>query len=83
MCKMKYVLNRNSGRFLLFPEFVGHSSVNNIGADSAGFLNLGFERDECKNPIPIVSCFGNSVSLKLTSHSEDSEIITRALRIRF
>lgn len=82
MRKMKYVLNVNTGHFLLIPDIgMQHSDVFGVEKwTNAGFVNFDDARDECGNVVIIAICFGKSVSLNLESGPKDSEIISRAMK---
>lgn len=80
--KMKYLYNKETMKFLIFPDFINHSDMNTIRATSAGFLHF-FQYENSMSPQQLgVECYGESVSLKLKSDSEDSEKLTFSMRMR-
>lgn len=75
MKKMKYVLNENTGHFLLFPSDNGmtHSDVCMVEKwTNAGFVCIS-EKDGT------VECFGESVSLGIKTGNRDSIIINHGI----
>jgi hypothetical protein len=82
MRKMKYVLNNRNDHFLLIPDIgMKHSDARGESWTNAGFVNFDTSgRDECGNVIVKALCYGESVTLKLSSGLMDSEIITKALK---
>jgi hypothetical protein len=70
--------------FVIFPNWVDHSAIvsgydNLMGKEpvSAGFCSISQDKDFQ----PVITCWGESVSLKLKSNPEkDSRYINRALR---
>lgn len=75
--KMKYINFKNIG-LVIFETTVTHSDMKNmIGMEpiSAGFCSMP-NKDECGNE---ARCFGESVSLKLSSTPEDTETLKRRL----
>lgn len=57
---------------VLFPRGINHSDIlfNNKKPTSAGFCKINMIDGEL-----FIRCFGESLSLKLKSHSEDVDII--------
>lgn len=78
MQSMKYVLNRNNGKFVLFPAEIGmkHKDINGNWTN-AGFVRLTIDY-KGKGDIE-VQCYGKSVSLNLCAGSEDADIISKSL----
>lgn len=71
MRKNKYI--RTKSTFIIFSEPLKHSEINPISdLISAGFCH--FDSIEQK-----WMCYGDSVSLKLKSLSEDSELLTKQM----
>lgn len=81
MRKMKYVLNKDTGHFLLIPDIgMNHSSVPGNWT-SAGFVSFDTNgRDDCGNVIVRPIVFGQSITLGLASRPEDAEIIYRGIK---
>lgn len=73
---LKYVLNKETMHFHLFPEYMNHSSIAGDW-DTAGYCRI-FQDDD--NQIA-VSCYGRSESLGLSSDGpEDSKFLSERLR---
>lgn len=73
MSRMKYINFKNIG-IVIFGGHVSHSDMAQLIGDkpvSAGFFNAG--------DTDYVSCYGESVSLKLTSDPADTEQLRRIL----
>jgi len=68
MAKLKYVRTKEYNSIIIFPTLINHSEFKNLDIISAGF---------CYVNTTTVECFGESVSLKLKSLPEDSEIATK------
>jgi hypothetical protein len=66
--KHKYVRLKKYDEIIIFPVIIDHSDFKNFGVISAGFCYV--EKDQ-------VLCFGESVSLKLKSKEEDTDIATK------
>lgn len=67
---------------ILFPDFIAHSDMRHLFKDnptSAGFVSVGFTRDEHGGLVQKVSAYGKSVSMKLESKPEDVREIEKAL----
>jgi|WetSurMetagenome_2_1015567.scaffolds.fasta_scaffold06619_11 hypothetical protein len=80
MCKMKYVLNKDSLEFVLIPNIGMHHSDVRGNWTSAGFVNLVTdEKDEYGQSIIRPVCYGKSISLDLESHKEDEDIIYKGM----
>jgi hypothetical protein len=69
--KMKYVRMKRCDEIIIFPEVIQHKDFNKFEIVSAGFCYIHTGEQ------PKIVCFGESVSLNLTSKEEDSEIATR------
>lgn len=81
--KLKYILDQY-GNFALFSKVNTHSDTAKgfySKPVSAGFCNLvrGSNGGKTQGHIIFVDCYGESVSLKLASRKEDSEIITNKI----
>jgi hypothetical protein len=66
--KLKYVRLAEYDEIIIFPMILEHSTFKYLNPISAGFCYI----DDGK-----VSCFGNSVSLKLNSMEDDSKLATK------
>ncbi len=83
MKDMKYVMNKDECKFLLIPDIgMKHSDV--VGNwTSAGFVSFHFDGvDECGNPKITPVCYGESVSLGLKSHVDDSKLMFISMKNR-
>jgi hypothetical protein len=79
-CKMKYILNQDSGQFFLIPMHMNHSDAIGIRPTHAGFVKFNLKQDACGNNYIQALCFGESVSLKLKSDPDtDADIISRGI----
>jgi len=77
--EMKYVLDRDSLKFVIFSVSIKHSDMGRYWT-SAGFCRI-YTND---NGELAVSCYGRSDSLGLISDGpEDSEFLTNAIREMF
>jgi hypothetical protein len=82
--KLKYILTK-SGAFVIFHPVTAHNDMARglYGEPiSAGFCYIDIttpKPEEYKAPTLSIRCFGESISMKLKSRPEDSEIITKAL----
>lgn len=65
--KHKYIKLNMTGNFIFFPMHIQHSEFNYLKPVSAGFCYFKDNK---------IDCFGESVSLKLSSLKEDSEQAT-------
>jgi hypothetical protein len=68
--KQKYVRIKEYDSFIFFPEIIEHSAFKHLNPISAGFCYLNNDDD-------VVKCFGRSVSLRLDSDPEDTELATK------
>ena len=68
--KQKYVRLRDYNEFIIFPTTIKHDSFGHFNIISAGFCYV--ENNQ-------VNCFGESISLKLKSLSEDSKLATQQI----
>ena len=69
--KIKYVRVKQFNGIIMFPDWISHDTFKNLNPISAGFCM--FSDLEQK-----VTCYGNSVSLKLDSiPDEDSNFATK------
>jgi hypothetical protein len=79
MREMKYVMNADTLKFLIFPDTLQHSEVAGKWT-SAGFVNFYLKKEgDLEHPFIQVRCYGESVSLKLKMGVEDEDIINSAL----
>ena len=65
--KQKYVKTK-IGNIIVFSEMMQHSEFKKFEPTSAGFISIGIGNDGN----PSCTCYGESVSLKLKSHEEDT-----------
>ena len=66
--KMKYVKIDEFDSIIIFPDIIMHSDFRYLKPISAGFCYINEDS---------ISCFGESISLRLKTEPEDSEIATR------
>lgn len=80
--KLKYILTR-TGAFALFSEVHTHADMaRGMYGDivSAGFCHLSVAYNDGNPEIKYrMNCYGESISLKLKSRPEDSDIISNKL----
>lgn len=75
--KTKYVITGDR-EIIIFPELIEHSKFKHFNPTSAGFISIGVN----KEGNPTCNCYGESISLGLTSNSEeDTEIAKRQLNM--
>lgn len=68
--KQKYVRLAQYNNIIIFPVTIDHSHFKHMNPVSAGFCYV----DEKK-----VSCFGESFTLQMSSHADDSMYATHQL----
>ena len=68
--KQKYVRLKEYDQIIIFPMIIEHADFINMNPISAGFCYV----DDKK-----ISCFGNSVSLRLDSKEDDTFIATKQI----
>ena len=66
--KQKYVRLGDYDEIIIFPELIMHSEFQYMNVVSAGFCYVNEDK---------VSCFGESISLRLSSKEDDSFIATK------
>jgi len=81
--KWKYLINRENGKFIIFPETISHDSFCGIGWNGGGFLAFELTKDKCENVILKAECYGKSVSMKLESSQLDASIINSQIKPDF
>lgn len=75
--KTKYVITSNN-EIIIFPELLQHSEFRCFEPISAGFISFGVN----KQGNPTCSCYGESISLGLSSRpEEDTNIAKRQLNM--
>ncbi len=72
MDKMKYLLNSEDHRFVIFPDYIKHSDIMGDW-DCAGFIQFYEKEGRVK-----VHCYGKSVSLGLKSREEKDTYIIQS-----
>ena len=65
---LKYVRLESYNEIIIFPKVIEHSTFKYLKPISAGFCYVEKRK---------VVCFGESISLDLTSKTDDSDIATR------
>lgn len=68
--KQKYVKLKEYNQIIIFNSLLSHNQFENFGIASAGFCYVGEDK---------VTCFGESVTLKLKSDENDSYYATKQL----
>ncbi len=73
---MKYIIFSN-GTPVVFPDCIDHSAIaENKPVKSAGFVSIETKRNTFDDiMLDWCQCYGQSISLGVSSHSEDSEIV--------
>ena len=66
--KQKYVRLKEYNQIIIFPTIIEHSSFKNMDPISAGFCYVNSDK---------ISCFGESISLRLEGMEDDSFIATK------
>ena len=66
--KLKYVRLKEYDEIIIFPMLLEHSTFRNLNPISAGFCYIDQDK---------VSCFGDSVSLKLGGLEDDTQQATK------
>lgn len=68
--KHKYVRLKEYNQIIFFPMIIEHSTFKYLEPVSAGFCYLN-------NTDEKVKCFGESISLNLSSHEDDTKWATK------
>jgi len=66
--KLKYIRLKNYDEIIIFHSIIEHSRFKHFNPISAGFCYIGDNK---------VNCFGESISLKIKSMDDDTEIATK------
>lgn len=74
MSRVKYIKTREK-EIIVFSELQQHSEFKNFNPISAGFISIGI-KDEGELTC---TCYGKSISLKLKSDPEDSQLARRQI----
>ena len=74
--KTKYVITSDN-KIIIFPELLQHSEFKKFNPISAGFISFGVNNQ--RNPS--CTCYGESISLGLTSREEDTQIARKQLNM--
>lgn len=74
--KTKYVIT-SGGEIIVFTELIQHKEFVRFNPVSAGFISFGVN----KVGNPTCTCYGESISLKLKSREEDTDIAKRQLNM--
>ena len=72
MRKLKYVIV--DGSPIIFTEDISHDTFRHLNPTSAGFVSIAFIDGKVS-----ADCFGESWSLNIKSHPDDSAIVTKKL----
>ncbi len=71
--RQKYVRLKEYDKFIIFSTIIEHSAFANFEPVSAGFCYINPDKQ-------VVSCFGESISLKLKSNpEEDTKFATKQI----
>lgn len=76
--KQKYIVT-DGGHMVVFSELIQHSRFSGLDPISAGFISIYAKKDENGHAIPTVSCYGESISLRLPSREEDTAIAEKQI----
>jgi hypothetical protein len=68
--KMKYVRLKDYNAIVIFPPVLDHSDFVNLNPISAGYCEIYNDK---------VSCWGESITLKLKAMDDDTMIATRQI----
>ena len=68
--KQKYIRLKEYNEIIIFSHLISHDTFKYLSPISAGFCYVDQDK---------VSCFGNSISLGLTSQEQDTTIATKQL----
>lgn len=68
----KYVRCNQFKGVIIFPTWIDHDKFKNFGVVSAGFCTTDVENKS-------ISCYGESHTLNLKSHPDDSHIATNQI----
>lgn len=72
---LKYI--RFGSNFVIFPEPISHNEISVKHTESP--ISAGFFWLEIIDSEIIAKCYGNSITLKLSSNPEDSELLTKQI----
>ena len=78
MPKAKYIKTKDK-EIIVFGEIMLHSDFRGMNPVSAGFISFGINKDGN----PTCSCYGESISLRLQSDEEDTELAQHQLGFRY
>jgi hypothetical protein len=78
MPKAKYIKTKDY-EIIVFSEAIFHSEFRNMNPVSAGFISFGINEEGN----PTCSCYGESISLRLQSDEEDTELAQHQLGFRY
>lgn len=69
MMKVKYIKTKRD-EIIMFSEIMQHSDFKHKEPVSAGFVSFGIN----ENGNPTCKCYGNSISLGLSSEENDTDL---------
>ena len=77
MLDVKYIRTKDD-EIIVFPSSIFHSEFADWQPKSAGFISFGLSQ---KTKNPTCKCYGESLSLGLKSHEDDTELAQRQLNL--
>ena len=75
MREVKYIKTKDD-EIIVFPASIFHSDFKSWQPKSAGFISFGVSQ---KTGNPTCRCYGESISLGLPSHEDDTDLAQRQL----
>ena len=79
MTKVKYIKTKDK-QIIVFPEYITHDQFSDWNPISAGFISFGAVMSKNLDyMMTTCTCYGKSVSLKLESQAEDTELAKRQI----
>lgn len=77
MLNVKYIRTKDD-EIIVFPSSIYHLEFSDWQPKSAGFISFGLSQ---KTKNPTCRCYGESLSLGLKSHEDDTELARRQLNL--
>lgn len=77
MLDVKYIRTKDD-EIIVFPSIIYHSEFKSWQPKSAGFISFGLSQ---KTGNPTCRCYGESLSLGLKSHEDDTLLAQRQLNL--
>lgn len=77
LLEVKYIKTKDDD-IIVFPASIQHKEFGDWQPKSAGFIVFGLSQETGN---PICKCYGESISLGLKSHEEDTKLAQRQLNL--